>query len=214
MRISIVLIIISVFLVTDIAICQPESRSHSHGPQESGPAAEVVRVRDLGPLKFPSIISARDLAYSTHFAGRSVWVFGDTILNSRAADQSRWRSSTWCWTRDFDARNGVSFHEPVDRRGAFFQDLGFSVNWEADGYAELQLGSAVFILQDFHNQTMQENLMLQAQVDDLDAWWQHIQKSGVLDRYQGVRAKEPTTFTWGVREVHLIDPAGVCWHFV
>jgi uncharacterized glyoxalase superfamily protein PhnB len=96
----------------------------------------------------------------------------------------------------------------------FFLDLGFSVNWEKEGYAELQLGSAVFILQDFHTQTMQENLMMQAEVDDLDAWWNRIRVSGVLERYRGVRAREPTEYPWGNREVHLIDPAGVCWHFV
>jgi uncharacterized glyoxalase superfamily protein PhnB len=95
----------------------------------------------------------------------------------------------------------------------FFQDLGFVVNWEAPGLAELQLGSAVFLLQDFHNQIMQDNLMMFVKVDDLDAWWQHLLASGVLDRYAGVRAKPPTDFPWGMREVHLIDPAGVCWHF-
>ena len=73
--------------------------------------------------------------------------------------------------------------------------------------------SAVFLLQDFHNQVMQENLMMCAKVDDLDAWWQHICRCGVLDRYPGVRAKEPTQYPWGMREVHLIDPARVCWHF-
>jgi hypothetical protein len=26
-----------------------------------------------------------------------------------------------------------------------------------------------------------------------------------------VRTKRPTDFPWG-REVHIIDPAGVCWH--
>ena len=88
----------------------------------------------------------------------------------------------------------------------FFRDLGFQTNWQADGLAELQLGAAIFILQDFHNQEMQENLMIYAGVDDLDAWWRHIQ-------YPGVRAKEPTVYPWGKREVHLIDPAGVCWHF-
>lgn len=95
----------------------------------------------------------------------------------------------------------------------FFTDLGFVVNWEAPGLAELQLGAAVFLLQDYHNQNMQENLMMFAKVDDLDAWWLHVQESGVLDRYPGVRGKEPTVFPWGSREVHLIDPAGVCWHF-
>jgi uncharacterized glyoxalase superfamily protein PhnB len=95
----------------------------------------------------------------------------------------------------------------------FFMDLGFSVNWEGGGYAELQLGSAVFILQEFDNPTVQENLMLLAKVDDLDAWWARIQESGILQRYRGVRAKEPAVYPWGSREVHLIDPAGVCWHF-
>lgn len=96
---------------------------------------------------------------------------------------------------------------------SFFLDLGFVVNWEAQGLAELQLGAAVFLLQDFHNPTVQENLMMFVRVDDLDAWWKHLQGSGVLERYPGVRAKEPTAYPWGQREVHLIDPAGVCWHF-
>jgi hypothetical protein len=43
---------------------------------------------------------------------------------------------------------------------AFFQELGLSVNWEADGYAELQLGDAVFVLQAHENQVLQENFML------------------------------------------------------
>lgn len=95
----------------------------------------------------------------------------------------------------------------------FFLDLGFGVNWEADGYAELELGQAVFILQDFDNPTVQENLMMFVRVDDLDAWWAHLRGSGVLERYAGVSAREPTDYPWGQREVHLIDPAGVCWHF-
>ncbi len=96
---------------------------------------------------------------------------------------------------------------------AFFQDIGFELNWDADGLAQLTLGGAVILLQDFHNKEMQDNLMMFVSVDDLDAWWRHLQASGVFERYDGVRAKEPTTYPWGQREVHLIDPAGVCWHF-
>ena len=59
------------------------------------------------------------------------------------------------------------------------------MKWEAEGLAELELGGA---------QEMQENLMLLAPVDDLDAWWQHIQSSGVLERYKEARAKEPTEY--------------------
>lgn len=99
------------------------------------------------------------------------------------------------------------------RSKAFFQDLGFELKWEVEGLAELALGGAAFLLQDFDNREMQDNLMMFVSVDDLDAWWRHIQSSGVLERYDGVRAKEPTVHPWGRREVHLIDPAGVCWHF-
>ncbi|HMN79191.1 MAG TPA: VOC family protein [Burkholderiaceae bacterium] len=98
------------------------------------------------------------------------------------------------------------------RAKAFFQDLGFELRWEVPGLAELALGDVVFLLQDFHNQTMQDNLMMFVAVDDLDRWWQRIVDSGVL-QYEGVRAKEPTDYPWGQREIHLVDPSGVCWHF-
>jgi uncharacterized glyoxalase superfamily protein PhnB len=96
---------------------------------------------------------------------------------------------------------------------AFFQDLGFKLQWEAPGLAEFCLGGVAFLLQDFHNKEMQDNLMMFVSVDDLDQWWSHIQKSRVLERYENVRAKEPTLYPWGQREVHLVDPSGVCWHF-
>ena len=105
--------------------------------------------------------------------------------------------------------SGADFAKAKD----FFRDLGFQVKWEAEGLAELELGNAAFLLQDLHNPEMQDNFMLFVSVDDLDAWWQHIRRSGVLDRYNHVRAKEPTDYPWGQREIHLIDPAGVCWHF-
>ena len=98
------------------------------------------------------------------------------------------------------------------RAKSFFKDLGFSVAWEGDGLAELRLGGAAFLLQQFDNPLVQNNLMMLAVVDDLDSWWQGIVESGVLVKY-GVRAKPPTQYPWGQREVHLIDPAGVCWHF-
>jgi uncharacterized glyoxalase superfamily protein PhnB len=95
---------------------------------------------------------------------------------------------------------------------AFFRDLGFTTAWESDGYAELCLGNAAFILQSFHDQHVQNNLMIFVAVDDLDDWHRHILASGVIEKY-GVLAKPPARYPWGQREVHLIDPAGVCWHF-
>ena len=95
----------------------------------------------------------------------------------------------------------------------FFCDLGFQIAWEGPGLVGLELDGVGFLLQDFACREMQENLMLLVTVDDLDAWWDRIVASGVTARYPGVRAKPPTLYPWGQREVHLIDPAGVCWHF-
>lgn len=95
---------------------------------------------------------------------------------------------------------------------AFFERLGFAVNWEAEGLAELQWGEAVFVLQDFHHQEMQENLMFTLIVPDLEAFWASWSASGIAGDFPEVKSKEPTRFPWGDREVHIIDPAGVCWH--
>lgn len=95
---------------------------------------------------------------------------------------------------------------------AFFKALGFRENWQTEGLVELQAGEAVFLLQDFHHQEMQENLMMYLMVEDVDEWYASVQATGIFDDYANVKINEPTDFPWGVREVHFIDPAGVCWH--
>jgi len=93
----------------------------------------------------------------------------------------------------------------------FFAAIGFEQTWSHDGVCGMAFGAARFILQDFHNQTMQENLMLVLSVDDLGAYWQQLDGLGLPERFAGVKIKPPTDYPWG-RELHLIDPAGVCWH--
>ncbi|NUM36937.1 MAG: DUF4185 domain-containing protein [Candidatus Brocadiae bacterium] len=88
---------------------------------------KVAAVREIGPLSFKPIIRGRDGGYSTQFQDRSVWAFGDTVLDSPGEDGSQWRSSTWCWTRDLDAKDGiVGFDEPVDAKGASYEFLPFT----------------------------------------------------------------------------------------
>ncbi len=102
---------------------QAQNFSHWESPFE----AEIAAVRELTPLKFITAVRGRDGGYSARVGDRSVWVFGDTILDVAADDGSRWRSSTWCWTRDFDARNGIKgFDEPVDAKGAPAEFLPFT----------------------------------------------------------------------------------------
>ncbi len=93
----------------------------------------------------------------------------------------------------------------------FFESLGFTKQWEHDGLAGLRFGGAYFMLQDIHVPVWQEYQMITFEVDDLDAYWAKLDALDLPGNFAGVKAKAPTDYPWG-REVHLIDPAGVCWH--
>lgn len=79
----------------------------------------VESVQDLGVLEFAPSIRGRDGGYSTLFQERSVWLFGDTMLDVEAEDGQTWRTSTFATTEDLDPSAGLpSFDEPLDEQGA------------------------------------------------------------------------------------------------
>jgi hypothetical protein len=94
---------------------------------------------------------------------------------------------------------------------AFFAELGFEKQWQHDGLAGLRFGEAYFMLQSIDVPEWQKNQMLTLEVSDLEAYWSEIDAKNLPARFSGVKTKRPTDFPWG-REVHIIDPAGVCWH--
>lgn len=94
---------------------------------------------------------------------------------------------------------------------AFFNELGFETRWETDGLAGLRYDDAYFMLQNIDVPVWQQNQMITYEVDDLDTYWAEIEALRLPDRYAGVKLKVPTIYPWG-REIHIIDPAGVCWH--
>jgi predicted enzyme related to lactoylglutathione lyase len=57
----------------------------------------------------------------------------------------------------------------------------------------------------------QTNQMVVIEVEDLDAFWSQIEPKDLPARFTGARLRPPSDFPWG-REVHIIDPGGVCWH--
>jgi predicted enzyme related to lactoylglutathione lyase len=94
---------------------------------------------------------------------------------------------------------------------AFFAELGFAKEWQHEGYAGLRFGGAYFMLQMIDVPEWQKNQMITYEVDDLEAYWSEIDAKQLDARFPGVRTRPPTDFPWG-REIHIIDPAGVCWH--
>lgn len=94
---------------------------------------------------------------------------------------------------------------------AFFAELGFEKMWEVEGLAELRFGGAYFLLQEIDVPEWQSNQMITYEVDDLDGYWSELKSKELSSKFPGVRLKPPTEFPWG-REMHIIDPGGVCWH--
>ena len=110
-----------------------------------------------------------------------------------------------------DMKAFVPTKDPAVSR-AFYTDLGFTINWSNDEIAELQIGSFRFLLQKFYVAEHAGNFMMALNVENADAWWDHIQQKELAKKYPGIMCKPPQMQPWGVRVLYLSDPTGVLWH--
>lgn len=94
----------------------------------------------------------------------------------------------------------------------FYSDLGFTKASDQDGVAYFHCGNCSFLLQDFYNQSLAENLMMHLLVEDIDSWHKQIINSGVADKY-GVTISEITKQPWSMLDFVVHDPSGVLWRF-
>ena len=92
----------------------------------------------------------------------------------------------------------------------FYTDIGFTMASGGGGVAYFHFGGASFLLQDFYEKALAENLMMHLLVEDVDAWWDTIQESGVAAKYK-VRVTNIELQPWRMRDFCLIDPSGVLW---
>jgi predicted enzyme related to lactoylglutathione lyase len=93
----------------------------------------------------------------------------------------------------------------------FFAAVGFEAEWQDGGMAALRFGGAFFLLQNIDVPEWRKNQMVTFEVDNLDLYWSELEAKDLAGAFPGVNVRPPTEFPWG-REVHFIDPAGVCWH--
>jgi hypothetical protein len=93
----------------------------------------------------------------------------------------------------------------------FFTARGFVPQWRDSGLAGLRFGGAYFLLQDIDVPEWQTNQMIVYEMDDLESYWNELSAKDLPERFAGTKLKPPTDYPWG-RELHIIDPGGVCWH--
>ena len=92
----------------------------------------------------------------------------------------------------------------------FYADLGFTEASEVGGVAYFHHGEASFLLQDFYNKELADNLMLHLLVEDVAAWHARVASIGLAQRY-GVRQSDVVQQPWRMLDFALWDPSGVLW---
>ncbi|WP_422929313.1 VOC family protein [Singulisphaera sp. PoT] len=102
-------------------------------------------------------------------------------------------------TRDFE----------TSRR--FYEAIGFEKVSDGE-VAIFNVGSGGFILQRFYQEDWAGNTMMSLMVDDLDAWWSHLESLDLAGRFGVQPPRPPAMQPWGLRVAYLFDPAGVLWH--
>lgn len=98
-----------------------------------------------------------------------------------------------------------------DRSRDFYIALGFRLLLDSE-VAIFAAGSGGFILQRHYEKGWAENFMMQLMVDDLDAWWAHIEALDLPGRFGVTPPKAPAMQPWGLRIAYVVDPCGVLWH--
>jgi len=93
----------------------------------------------------------------------------------------------------------------------FYETIGFEKVLDGE-VAIFNAGSGGFILQRYYEKGWAENFMMQLMVDDLDAWWAHINGLDLPSKFEVQPPKPPAMQPWGLRIAYVYDPCGVLWH--
>ena len=93
----------------------------------------------------------------------------------------------------------------------FYETLGFTKLLDGE-VAIFGIGASSFLLQNYYQEDWAANFMMQLMVDDLDAWWEHIQALDLPANFGVPAPRAPALQPWGLRIAYLVDPAGVLWH--
>ena len=93
----------------------------------------------------------------------------------------------------------------------FYEMLGFEKVLDGE-VAIFNAASGGFILQRHYQKNWAENFMMQLMVDDLDAWWAHIDALELPLKFGVQPPKPPSLQPWGLRVAYVYDPCGVLWH--
>ncbi len=92
----------------------------------------------------------------------------------------------------------------------FYEDLGFDKKSDSGGVAYFSCGNCSFLLQEYYEKGLAENLMMHLLVKDVYTWHEHVTQTAVADKYDA-RVSEVAEQPWGMLDFVVFDPSGVLW---
>ncbi len=95
----------------------------------------------------------------------------------------------------------------------FYTLLGWQVGYQDDNLAQLELADSRFWLQNFYVQEWADNFMFQVNVDDAQAWHDHVTKILDKENFDNARLTPPKKEDYGAITTYVWDPSGVLIHF-
>jgi len=96
----------------------------------------------------------------------------------------------------------------------FYNNLGFTEVDNNDKATYFMHSNVGFWLQDYYVEDFANNFMLCIYVEDLDTWWQRIQKMNFDRHYkQNAKVHAAPHDQKGGYMLQISDPSGVLWHF-
>ena len=116
------------FLLVMFLITVSQSTAIAEAAQPAICEVTISSVQDLGAVKTPATVVARDGGATNLIGNQILWVFGDTLFNTASSDGVHLRSNTAALGSLTDPLN-VS--EPVDANGVPYPLLGFTSEEQA-----------------------------------------------------------------------------------
>jgi catechol 2,3-dioxygenase-like lactoylglutathione lyase family enzyme len=100
-----------------------------------------------------------------------------------------------------------------EKSRAFYNDLGFKeVVIEPKMSLFIVKENLAFYLQNAYVKDWIENTMIFLEIENAETFYEELKNKNLTEKYKDVRLSHIKKWDWG-KEIHLLDPAGILWHF-
>ena len=96
----------------------------------------------------------------------------------------------------------------------FYAALGFTLTEAWGGSYDCRLGNSLFRLQNYYVKDWADNFMVQFEVDDAQAWYDHVKPIIDSGEFGTARAMVPEAVSGDTIITHVVDPTGVLLIFI